>query len=313
MRFAKKRFSPSLRALLSLAIVFALIGCAQVPRQQLGTYINAYGEAQTAGTSLYLALNSAVAEGRLAEEARSKDARSKDARSKSDGGAKCGDTYGFPDCFEPYHHLPDSARPVERGVEARILSLKVIGLYNKVVSDLATGEHGRALANQLRELASSARKLTGFAGPQTMIGGPFLTNAVTTALGQLVQQIAQVRDNAAARTSILAEEPKIQALVTLLINDTSRMYTLYSTSRQQTVTQDLSSFEAARKDILAYHKSLGAYVALLYQVRRGLGELTGAIRSNAEPASNIQAAIDQAASIRLAAGKLQTALKDVKQ
>ncbi len=282
-------------AILSLGVFLsaALCACSALPQQELAGYISAFTEARKSGETLYLELNRSLALATAPQSAGQTE--------------NCADTQNPPRCFDPDLYLSGAAATVDPDIAARIAAFEAIVVYNDTLAALASGASGAAVAKKISELGGLLGKAAVVAtgGPATGDLGALVGATALPSLEALARAISTAANAEEARRLVLAGRPVIDALIGSLVEDTSPLYALYSTSQGKVVRRipgapiSPQSREEFQK-IAIFHKSLQSYVMLLGACRESLNTLASAVENRQIGQASVTAALDQAVKIRLA-------------
>jgi hypothetical protein len=290
-----------LRAFLVFIGVFLsafVSGCIALPQQELAGYISAFSEARTSGETLYLELNRSLALASAPEGAGNTQ--------------NCTDSQNPPRCFDPDLYLSGASATLDPDIAARIAAFEAILVYNDTLSALASGASGAAVAKRIGELGGLLGKaaLVATGSPAAGDLGALVSGAALPSLETLAREISAAANAEEARRLVLAGRPVIDALISSLIEDTTPIYAVYSTSQGKVVRRipgaplSPESREESSK-IAIFHKSLQAYVVLLGVSRESLGTFASAVENRQRGQVAVTAALDQAVEIRLAADEFR--------
>lgn len=272
---------------LKILTVVVLASCSPLPQKQIDTFVETTAEAGEAGRQVYIALDQSVAS----------------AQSTPAGASRCQLRNGNASCFDPDLYLPAPARAISPDIEVRLLALDAINAYSAALLAIASG----ATQSQVNARIDQLALVTGKAA--TLLGGSVATTAASilgpptvTAFKELATTIESVRGTAAARSTIVAEQDTVDALIDALIEDTSKAFDLYSTAQGKIASRVGSplkpEFVEEQAKIGTYHLALQKYVALLAQTKISQAALVAAIVAPTGAFNSFDVALDQAIALR---------------
>lgn len=285
-------------AFLGFFLSVALCACSALPQHELVGFISAFAEARKSGETLYLELNRSLALATVPQVAGDTE--------------NCADTQNPPRCFDPDLYLSEATATVDRDIAARIAAFEAIVVYNDTLAALASGASGAAVAKEISDLGSLLGKVAVIATDGSGAGkvGALVSATALPSLEVLAREISTAANADEARRLLLAGRPVINSLIASLIDDTSRLYRLYSQTQQRIGDRMPGSpfskeADAEYEKIIIFHRSLQAYVVLLGVSRKNLDALASAVASSQRGQAAVTAALDQAVEIRLAADEFR--------
>lgn len=283
------------------AVLLVLTACTSLPSAQLSAYLSVSEEAEEAGKAIYGALNKAVE-------------FNKNLASGSQSG-QCAPTTSNPTCFDPADFLPTP--PVtDPDIQARILALETVAAYNDTLVALNSGQTGAELTKKIDAYGSVAGRFTTVAGVASGGVTVLLSDATIASIGTIAGRLEAARAQFAVRESLAAQRDIIKALTTALIKDTPQVYELYQTSQliyARTRPGGARGAEGQREfsKIKAMHDSLGAYVVLLANTADSLDTLVDAAETGVSAPETLNAALDQALEVKVAAQILEKTIQQL--
>ncbi len=286
-----------------LTLSLEMSGCASVPIEKIQTYTLAYEQVRLGGDLVYDQIAPVVKKG---------------AESTAGSSEDCTTTEnGYPDCFDPALALSTSGTRTNEdiSIRARRVALAAVTQYNMVLLDLANGKtaaEARQRIEQLTEFIKVFSSIGAVANP----GVAALVTSGAQIAGPLAERLERARANATIRKSLIESKGDIQGLYQLLIDDTSKIYRIYVSSKEMAISEfdDLSNrarinrkpeqqaayekeIAGIQAQIRTFHASLGAYVNVLHKCSASLDDLV-------QTASNQTFSIREATEIARETGEL---------